>query len=217
MVIALNTHTNGNGNHRLLKHYERQVECLRKGSLFLLAELKKRAFEEQAEALGKCLRILTDPPVGNISVVTCLPFGSLKKRMHGLICGKHRGICDCKLGSLQTKYPPNSLYALVGVNEGRERRVHVNGNGTTAPTHIQGLVEPEQAFTAWAAVDMALLYPSLLKQHGLIAGQTALGSAASALWLYRGLPFFGSTCGEAFQRSVHCRWGVPSYQMLVTI
>ncbi len=213
------TPSNPTGNistARLLKKYDRQINTIGKQQFFRTAEMRLTEFLEQATALREKLATTEFPAGGNILVVTCLPFGSLVQRLRKIHCGQNVGVCDCKLNELKTAYPPKTLYVLVGVDDGRERRL--NGEAVACrPETILALVEPRHSLDAWKGADMVLNYPSILHQQGLLLGKTSINGAATALWIRHGEPVFGSTRGASFRRCSSIKWAVPSYQELVTL
>jgi len=216
-MIATGESLNGQSSNRgILKKFDEQIKRIRGKHPVLLGGMKRKEFDCQANRLRQKLEVITETPNGNILIVTCLPFGSLAMRMRRISCDRHAGVCDCNLATLETKYPPKTLYALVGVNDGRERRLQSNGNAEIDWRIINDQVKPHHPLTAWAGIDLALLYPNVLRQHGLIFGHTAIRNAATALWIYRGQPTFGSTGGKRFKRCSGFRFGIPSYQTLVT-
>lgn len=218
-TVPNNGHSVETPTKRIVKNFDHQIRYMVKQQIFLHAGMKRKCFLDQARTLRDKLESIEVIQTGNVRIITCLPFSSLINRMRGLRCGRNTGTCVCSLDELETTYPPNNLYSLVEVNDGRDRRFERGGNRQLLHIKemVQSVVSPDEPFTAWAGVDLAILYPNILQQQGFIFGQTSIAGAPTALWLDNGLPTFGSIRGKSFNRHAGGRWAIPSYQKLVTI
>jgi hypothetical protein len=210
-----------NSASRVLERYDYQIARIwavwkerigqlgmnRKEFLFQAMELR-----DKVSALGDTV------PTGNILIVTCLPYKPMNERVKSLRCGRHSGVCDCNPEKLRTADRiPTTLYALVGVDDGRECRLYgSDGKLNASLDAVFGMVKPRQPLTAWACTDLAFHYPYILLQYGFVT-RTLIGRSPTALGVTpNGRLIFGST-GDGNLVEKHNRWGVPSCSVIVTI
>lgn len=219
-ILESDGHANTNQIDRLLEKYARQIEHLLKAKFFENAKMGRKVFIGQAEMLKDKLRKITDLPDGEIPILVCLPPGSLIKRVRRIRCGRNAGWCDCNLNALRTNRPSRTLYALIGVCDGRQHRLSGNGEADAHRDIIREIVAPRQSMNAWEGMELLTQNPETLRQHGLVFGETTIKNAATAIWIRLGQPLFGSTEGKKFREAWNdsrTHWGIPSYTQKVVL
>ncbi len=205
-------------NHRLLKKYDRQIESLKKTSAFLAVGMSQQDFWEQSEVLRLKLAMLENPPVGEITVVTCLPSGSLRSRLKRTYCGEQNCLCACRPGRLEGTESPKTLYALLGVRDGRSTRLNREQKSDAHFARIEAMVSPNEPLTASAGIDLMTLYQNISRQHGILTSATANRNGMStAIWLEQGRLILDCADSEHFRKAPCREWGVPSFSLMIAL
>lgn len=198
--------------------FERQLGFVFRNHLHSAAGMTRGEFLEQAMALRIALAEKESASDRGISVVLGLPNNiSFEEKLKTWPHRYRKCVFACNGGNLRNADMHSKLHAFLNVHDGSGVRIPLSELRDLSHEAIEARISPSIPLTASASVDMVTHFPKLFSQHGLVCSGTSIGKNAIAIWLKDGILFAGSTGGKCFQESRDHRWGIASYEEVVTL